>query len=85
MNNKMSKKSEIERILRERFAPGYLEVVDESYKHKGHAGYGEGGESHFKVVISSDFVTGKNRVEKHRAINEALKEIEVHALSIELV
>lgn len=80
----MTKKQKIEEILRERFVPESLEVIDESYKHKGHAGYGEGGKSHFKVTISSDSVIGKNRVEKHRAINEALREIEIHALSIEL-
>ena len=80
----MQKAQDILRILKEKYTPQTLEVIDESFKHKGHAGYAEGGESHFKVSISADAVSGNNRVEKHRSIHEALKGIEVHALSIEL-
>jgi BolA protein len=35
------------------FSPSVLEVVDDSDRHKGHAGAREGGESHFNVVIEA--------------------------------
>ncbi len=81
----MSKKLEMQRILNEAFKPDMLEVIDESYKHQGHSAYLEGEETHFKVTISADAIPGKNRLEKHRDIHNAWKEINgIHALQIEL-
>lgn len=76
----------ITRTLTEAFRPSSLEVVDESHLHKGHAGWREGGETHFRVRIAAAAFHGKSRVEIHRAINNALKgelEGDVHALAIE--
>ena len=67
------------------FAPTHLEIVDDSDKHKGHAGAREGGESHFTVVIESQAFAGVGRVDRQRMINKALAEElagPVHALSI---
>lgn len=62
-----------------------LEVVDESSKHQGHAGWKDGGETHFNVkIISSDFA-GKNKVARHKIIYSILAEEmenDIHALSI---
>jgi BolA protein len=61
-------------------------VVDESAHHKGHAGWREGGETHFRLRIASEAFRGKSRVEVHRMINTALAaELAggVHALAIE--
>lgn len=72
--------------LKDRFRPGFLEVVDESDQHKGHGGWREGGETHFRVRIVSDAFAGMSRVAIHRAVNEALKDElagRVHALAIE--
>lgn len=82
----MSKKLEIHRILNEKFNPEILEVVDESYKHQGHSGYLEGEETHFKLTISAESINGKSRLEKHRDIHLALKDImpKIHALQIVL-
>lgn len=79
-------RNRITETLKESFKPVALEVVDESDKHKGHAGWREGGESHFRVRISSTAFNGLSRVQIHRAINEALAaELAggVHALAIE--
>ena len=79
-------KSRIETKLRAAFNPRRLEVLDESSKHHGHAGWREGGETHFRVVIEAEAFTGKSRVETHRAINQVLSaELaeRVHALAIE--
>lgn len=68
------------------FAPTALKIVDDSDKHKGHAGARPGGESHFTVVIESQAFAGKSRVERQRMINKALADELaglVHALSIQ--
>lgn len=72
--------------LKAAFQPSRLEVVDESEHHKGHAGWREGGETHFRVRIAAPAFAGKSRLEIHRAINEALSDElanGVHALAIE--
>jgi BolA family transcriptional regulator, general stress-responsive regulator len=70
------------------FAPSHLEVIDESARHQGHSGARPGGETHFRVRITSDALAGKPRVAQHRAIMQALDEElkgGVHALAIEVV
>ncbi|MDW3184536.1 BolA family protein [Roseobacter sp.] len=82
----MSKRQEIEDRLREAFAPHMLEVVDDSESHRGHAGYPEGGESHFNVAIRAGQFKGMTRVARHRAIHAALGPqliSEIHALAID--
>jgi BolA protein len=74
--------------LSAKFDPSHLEVIDESARHQGHAGHRPGGESHFRIRIASDALTGKSRVAQHRAIMDTLDaEIKggVHALAIEVV
>jgi BolA protein len=71
--------------LQEAFAPRHLEVVDDSESHRGHAGFQEGGESHFNVVIEADAFKGQSRIARHRAVHAALgKELvsEIHALAL---
>ncbi|MBW4707851.1 BolA family transcriptional regulator [Roseobacter sp. YSTF-M11] len=82
----MSKRQEIEDRLRDAFAPRELEVVDDSESHRGHAGYPEGGESHFNVAIRAEQFKSMNRVARHRAIHAALGSrllSEIHALAID--
>jgi len=62
----------IERKLTEALAPHRLKIVDESEKHKGHAGYREGGETHFRVEVVSDAFAGQNRVARQRRVYEIL-------------
>jgi BolA protein len=82
----MSAKERITETLTRAFRPVSLEVVDESAHHKGHAGWREGGETHFRVRIVADAFRGKSRVEVHRMVNTALAAelaAGVHALAIE--
>jgi BolA protein len=68
------------------FSPTSLKIVDDSDKHKGHAGHREGGESHFTVVIESQAFAGMGRVERQRMINKVLADElagPVHALSVQ--
>jgi BolA family transcriptional regulator, general stress-responsive regulator len=68
------------------FAPTHLAVIDESDGHRGHGGWREGGETHFRVKIVSPAFAGLSRVDAHRRINAVLAaELaeRVHALAIE--
>ncbi len=84
----MSVRDQIAEKLSVKFAPSHLEVIDESEKHRGHGGYREGGETHFRVRIGSSRFDGMTRVATHRAVMETLDaELKggVHALAIEVV
>ena len=63
----------IDNKLRRRFAPARLSIEDESSRHRGHAGWRDGGETHFKVEIVSDAFVGKNRVARQRLVYDTLK------------
>ena len=81
----MAVSDEIEAKLRDAFAPQLLEVVDESEAHRGHAGYQEGGESHFNVTITSEAFAGMSRIARHRAVHKAIgAELvgRIHALAL---
>ena len=76
----------ITQALQERLQPTALTVKDESEQHHGHAGWREGGETHFRLYIVSDAFCGKSRVERHRLVNEVLKgafDRGLHALAIQ--
>lgn len=81
----MSVTEEIEARLAAAFKPRRLEVVDESERHRGHAGYREGGESHFRVTIEAEGFAGLSRIARHRAVHDALgKDLvaRIHALAL---
>jgi BolA protein len=83
----MAMRDRIETRLREVFRPDFIEVIDESERHIGHAGYQEGGESHFRVTLRSARFEGMSRLERHRAVHAALgPEIvgAIHALALNL-
>ncbi len=83
----MSLGEEIRTRLAATFAPSRLEVVDDSARHRGHAGYREGGESHFNVSIRAAAFAGQSRIARHRAVHSALgKELvgRIHALSLDI-
>ena len=84
----MSAKAAITAKLTERFAPVFLDVIDESNQHFGHAGWREGGETHFRVRIATRHFDGLSRVAQHRAVMDALDaELKgpVHALAIDVL
>lgn len=75
----------ITRKLTEAFAPQELRVVDDSDRHKGHAGHRPGGQTHYTVYIVSEAFQGKSRLDRHRMVNATLAaELagSVHALAI---
>ena len=77
----------IARKLQDALSPREIKVRDVSHQHTGHAGWREGGETHFEVVIEADIFAGKSRVECHRMVNSILAEeltSSVHALQLTL-
>ena len=62
----------IEKTLRECFQPDLFEVFDESELHRGHAGFREGRQTHFRIVISAKIFENMSRVSRERAIHKAL-------------
>ncbi len=82
----MSVTDEIRDRLQAAFDPRELEVIDDSESHRGHAGYQEGGESHFNVLIRSAAFEGQSRVARHRAVHTALGDIvpRIHALALDI-
>lgn len=81
----MTVRDAIETKLTQGLSPARLEIVDESYRHAGHAGHRPGGESHFRIEIVSESFAGKSRIERHRMVNALLAEElagPVHAMAL---
>ena len=74
--------------IRERLAalqPQALDLVDESENHRGHAGWREGGGTHWRLTIVAPAFAGKPTVARHRMIYQALGDLmqhPIHALAI---
>jgi BolA protein len=77
--------SEMLRRLNSSLSPSWIELTDDSEKHRGHGGYNPAGESHFTLAIESPAFAGKSRIERLRMVHKALGDLlneRVHALSI---
>lgn len=83
----MSMQVQIHEKLSAALQPSHIEVIDESEDHRGHGGWREGGETHFRVVMTAARFEGMSRVNRQREINKLLAEelaTTVHALAMEL-
>ena len=77
--------TEMLKRLTSSLSPTRLDLIDESDRHRGHAGHDGRGESHFSLTIESAAFEGQSRVARQRAIYAALGDLmddRVHALSI---
>lgn len=75
----------IRRKLAEALGSGRIEIIDDSQRHDGHAGWRPGGWSHVRVSVVSSAFVGKSRVERQRMVYAALAEemaSRIHALSV---
>lgn len=79
---------ELDATLRQVLQPTFLEVIDESASHAGHAGdNGLGYGTHFRVRIASPALTAASRVAAHRLVYDAATpffEAGLHALAIDI-
>lgn len=68
--------------------PHFLEIVDQSALHAGHAGNPNGdAESHFAIKIAAKELDDLSMIKQHRIINNILKDEfdnGLHALSISI-
>lgn len=66
--------------------PTRLEIIDESENHRGHSGWREGGQTHWRIRMASPRFAGLSRIEQHRLVNRTLGDIvpRIHALALEL-
>ncbi len=75
-----------EQMIRQRIdaalKPESLELIDDSHLHAGHGATG----GHYTVRIVSDSFAGKNMIQRHRLVYDAVGDLmnsEIHALSIQ--
>ncbi len=83
----MRVEDEIKQSLQQAFNPSELSVIDESERHRGHVGYREGGQTHFRVRIRSQEFCGQSRLARQRAVHEALGAqmlAHIHALTLDI-
>lgn len=76
---------EIETRIRAGLAPERLVIVNDSARHRGHAGDNGSGESHFTIAVTSAAFAGQSRLARQRMIHAALGDLlreRVHALAI---
>ena len=81
----MDRIAEIKTRLERELSPTYLDIIDESHLHAGHAGAASGA-GHFSVTIVSDKFAGKSAIQQHRMVYLAVDDLmrsEIHALSIQ--
>ena len=90
----MSIQATIEDKLNKAFSPERLAVLNESHLHAGHhhvdggheAVFDGSGETHFRIRIVAPAFAGMSRIDRHRAVNDALAaelKAGLHALAIE--
>jgi len=71
-------------LLENSLSPSYLEIIDDSHLHAGHAG-AKSGKGHFTVIITSPAFSGMRVLKQHQAVYQALgdmMETDIHALII---
>lgn len=77
-------REKIERKMKEHLAAVHVEIVDESWKHAGHAGAASGG-GHFILSVVSNHFEGISLLDRNRLVFKVLDEEmkgAIHALSV---
>ena len=84
MNPKSPTQEKIEQKMKEDLSAVHIEVIDESWKHAGHAGAASGG-GHFTLKVVSDRFEGMPLLDRNRLVFRILEtemKGKIHALSI---
>lgn len=80
-------KESLEEKLKTAFNPEFVEVIDESAKHKGHGAWKKDGETHFHLKAVAASFAGMNRMTRQREVYKLYKDefdAGMHALSLDL-
>ncbi len=70
----MKRKTNIENLILKNYEPEFFSVTDVSEQHRGHQNFKEDVESHFEIIIVSKKFKNLNRIERHRMVNQSLRE-----------
>ena len=70
----LKRKINIENLILKNYEPEFFSVLDVSEQHRGHQNFKEDVESHFEIIIVSEKFKNLNRIERHRMVNQSLKE-----------
>ncbi|MBL0942428.1 MAG: BolA family transcriptional regulator, partial [Alphaproteobacteria bacterium] len=62
----------LEHLLKQAFHPTFLKICDDSAKHAGHREASVSCESHFSVIIVSEYFVGLSAVKKHQEVYRIL-------------
>lgn len=79
-----TREDKIRQYLQERLDPQELLIKDQSQLHIGHEGARDG-KGHFDLVLVSQAFEGVDRVQRHRMVYDALRDLlesDIHALRI---
>jgi BolA protein len=82
----LERQQTIRQRLERHFTPTYLEIIDDSHQHVGHAGSRDGA-GHYTVIMASTCFVNKSRVAVHQEIYAVLNDLiphEIHALQIKI-
>ena len=81
-----NRQSRIEALLQEGLKDlQKIEIINQSHKHKHHAGDDGSGETHYDIIVVASDFDGQNRVKRQRLINNLLApefETGLHAISM---
>ena len=70
----LKRKINIENLILKNYKPEFFSVLDVSEQHRGHQNFKDDVESHFEIIIVSEIFKNLNRIERHRMVNQSLKE-----------
>lgn len=80
----MNRVDELKHRIRTTLGAELVDVHDDSAQHRGHRG-ARGGAGHYSVVVVAERFAGMDRVERHRAVYDAVGDMmpsQVHALAV---
>ena len=83
----MNRTKRIKAILDNFFSDFVINIVDNSYLHKGHNSFSGEGETHLLVILKRKTQSKLNRLDIHRNINSLLKkefDMGLHSLQIKI-
>mgnify|MGYP001272662312 CR=1 FL=1 len=70
----MKRKLKLEKIIMNCFKPYFFFILYVSEQHRSHQNFRDNVESHFEIVIVSEKFYNINKIDRHRMVNECLKE-----------
>lgn len=73
----MNRIEQIERKLKDHLEAHEIEIVDDSWRHAGHAGVqnlGEAEATHLTISVASKQFEGLSTLDQHRKVHKVLKE-----------